>query len=114
MQVVENLSQLSGTILSRQRHPQLDDFDVLTVKVDDVAPVEGVADLLSSTRGTELPVTVRRQLLDHLAAPGAAIHLRAKRTPDGAMAETYPESGNFRVVSDRPELSAGWSEVSED
>ena len=86
-QAVENKSELVGTVLSRAPHPSLTDYDILTVQVDDVRPVEGMADLLSSTVGTELQVTVRRALLEDAAAgPGATIRTLAKRTPDGAMA----------------------------
>ena len=101
MQVVENQTELVGTILSREPHPELSDYDIVAVKVDRATPVEGKADLLSQMLGTELPVTLRRALLDDDARPGAVIRFRAQRTPDGAMADTYPDPGTF-AVGERP------------
>lgn len=104
MQGIENKTELVGTILSRAPHPELPDYDVLAVRVESAKPVEGVADLLSSTVGSELAVTVRRALLDHTAQPGATIRSRAKRTPEGAMAEKFPEPGVFAIGGAGPEL----------
>jgi hypothetical protein len=104
MQGIENRTDLMGTIVSRQPHPELADYDVLGVRVQEARPVDGVADLLSSTVGSELSVTVRRALLDHNAQPGATIRSRAKRTPEGAMADTYPEPGGFAIGGAVPEL----------
>lgn len=102
MQVVENQTELVGTIVSRERHPELSGYDVVAVKVHKATPVEGKADLLSQMVGTELPVTLRRALLDDTARPGAVIRFRAQRTPDGAMADTYPDPGTFAVGEHPP------------
>lgn len=97
MQVVENRTELFGTIESRRPHPQIEGYEILQVRVERTSPVEGMADLLSSTVGQELGVTVRRELLDDAVVPGASLRCRARRTPDGAMADTYPEPGTFEV-----------------
>jgi len=98
MQSVENHTDLVGTVRARRPHPHLPDFDLLHVEVEQTAPVGGMADLLSSTVGQELQVTVRRALLDDKVGPGVSLRCPARRTPDGAMADTYPEPGSFVVT----------------
>lgn len=84
--------------MSRQPHPRLPDYDLVTVDVENAEPVEGKANLLGDTAGTRIDVAFRRALLG-AAAPGARVHFRAKRTMDGAMSEPHPEEGHFRVES---------------
>ena len=95
-QAVENLTQLVGTIVARQPHPRLGDYDVVTLDVERAEPVEGKANLLATAAGTRIDVTMRRALLG-AAGAGAKVHLRAKRTLDGAMSEPHPEAGHFRI-----------------
>ena len=95
-QAVENLTQLVGTIVARQPHPQLRDFDTVTIVTEHAEAVEGKANLLAVSPGARLEVAVRRALLG-TAAAGTRLHFRAKRTLDGAMAEPHPEPGNFRI-----------------
>lgn len=98
MQAIENLTRLRGRILSRAPHPARAGYDLLTVQVNDATPVEGKEDLLGRHAGGPLDIAVRSELLqDAAAAPGALVDLRAKMTPDGALAEPHPESGNFAV-----------------
>jgi predicted RNA-binding protein with EMAP domain len=96
VQGVENLTQLVGTIVGRQPHPELNDYDIVTVDVERAEPVEGKANLLSVHSGSRIEVATRRGLLG-TAAEGARIHFRAKRTRDGVMSEPHPEPGNFRI-----------------
>ena len=96
VQGIENLTQLEGTIVSSKRHLTLPDYDVVTLDVVNAEPVEGKANLLTMSRGSRIDVTVRRALLTS-AQPGSRVHLRAKRTMDGAMAEPHPEPGHFRI-----------------
>ena len=95
-QAIENLTQLVGRIVARQPHPQLGDYDVVTLDVERAEPVEGKANLVGAASGTRIEVTVRRALLG-TTAEGARLHLRAKRTANGVMAEPHPEPGNFRI-----------------
>jgi hypothetical protein len=96
---MENLSQLSGKVLSRKPHPRLPDYDVLTVQLDQIDPVEGKTDLLATRLGSPIELSVRRALLGSTSA-NVRVRCRAKLTPDGAMCEPYPEPGSFEV---RPE-----------
>ena len=90
------MTQLVGTIVARQPHPQLGDYDIVTLDVARAEPVEGKANLLATAAGSRIDVTTRRALLGDAAA-GAIVHLRAKRTLDGAMSEPHPEAGHFRI-----------------
>jgi hypothetical protein len=104
MQAIENLTRLRGRILNRTPHPARTGYDLLTLQVNEAQPVEGKADLLGHHAGGTLDVAVRSELLgDAAAAPGAHVDLRAKMTPDGALAEPHPEAGNF-TVSAGPDL----------
>lgn len=100
MQVIDNLTTVTGRIVSRHRHPSLDAYDLVVVHIDQTTPVEGKADLLSQFTGTELPVAVRRELLGDARA-GWTLRCRAKRIPDGAMAEPHPDEGDFAVTPGR-------------
>jgi hypothetical protein len=96
-QAIDNLTSITGRVLHRTRHPSLADYDLLNIVIEHAEPVPGRADLLSSQLGKEIGVTVRRELLRE-AQPGSNLRCRAKRTPDGAMCEPYPELGNFTVI----------------
>ena len=96
MQIIENLSRITGRIVSRAPHPTLSDFDVVRLFLKKVEPVEGRADLLSAYTNQEIDVAVRRDLLRDVQV-GAHLRCRAKRIPEGAMCESHPESGNFSV-----------------
>jgi hypothetical protein len=98
MQAIDNLTRLRGAVLRRSPHPTRPGYELLTVQVDDAQPVEGRADLLGRHRGSALEVAVRAELLPGTPLPsGARVDLRAKMTPDGALAEPHPEAGHFRV-----------------
>ena len=100
MQVIENLTRLRGRILRRAPHPARAGYDLLTLQVSETEAVEGKADLLGSHAGGTLDVAVRSELLPHAGgAEGAQVDLRAKMTPDGALAEPHPETGNFTIAA---------------
>lgn len=100
MQAIDNLTRLRGQILKRAPHPIRSGYDVLTVQVDDTQAVDGKADLLGQHRGRPLDVAVRSELLHGVPdTPGARVDLRAKMTPDGALAESHPQPGQFDVVA---------------
>jgi hypothetical protein len=96
VQGIDNLTRIDGQILTRAPHPSLSDYDLMDVRIDAAAPVEGRADLLSPYLGQTLGFAARRELLG-AASPGDVLHCRAKRTPDGAMCEPHPDTGDFRV-----------------
>jgi hypothetical protein len=101
MQVIENLTRLKGRIMRRAPHPARAGYELLTLQVNVATPVQGKEDLLGRHVGGQLDVAVRSELLQHAAAvPGALVDLRAKMTPDGALAEPHPEPGNFVVSAD--------------
>jgi hypothetical protein len=96
VQGIDNLTRISGRIVSREPHPTLPDFDLLNIVVESTKPVEGRADLLSEKMGQEIGFAVRRELLAD-ANPGDQLTCRAKRIPEGAMCEPYPDPGDFEV-----------------
>ena len=96
VQGIENLTQLVGTIVSRQPHPQLGEYDIVTLDIERTEPVEGKTNLLGEQSGSRIDVTTRRLLLGE-AATGVRIHFRAKRTLNGVMCEPHPEPDDFRV-----------------
>ena len=75
VQSVENLSNLTGTVIGRLAHPTLDGYDVLDVEVESTAPVDDRPDLLASTIGTRVAVTVDRTVLDRRRATRRHHHL---------------------------------------
>jgi hypothetical protein len=101
VQVIENLTWLSGRLVAREPHPERAGWDVAVVQVEHAAPVAGTADLLSRHEGEELPVLFRRELLAD-AAPGARLTFRARFTLHGAMAESHPDEGDLRVEAPEP------------
>lgn len=103
MQVIENLTRLRGQMLKRVPHPSRDGYDLITVQINDAQAVDGKADLLGHHLGQPLEIAVRSDLLPGAKASGGlVVDLRAKMTPDGALAEPHPEPGNFTIV-DGPE-----------
>jgi hypothetical protein len=100
MQVIENLTRLRGRILRRAPHPARAGYDLLTLQVNETEAVEGKADLLGRHMGGTLDVAVRSELLqDAKSSEGADVDLRARMTPDGALAEPHPEPGNFTIAA---------------
>src|SRR5437867_2867244 len=97
-QVIENRTQIDGTITSRVRHPTLRDYDVLGIDVDAAAPVEGVADLLSSRVGSRIDVAVKRDLLPGGSLVGKRLRSRVYvGGPGSILAEPFPTQGAFTV-----------------
>jgi hypothetical protein len=94
VQVVENLTRLSGRLVAREPHPHRAGWDAVVVHVEDAGPVTGKADLLSRHKGEDLPVAFRRELLAD-ARPGARLTFRARFSPDGVLAEPHPDEGDL-------------------
>jgi hypothetical protein len=100
MQVIENLTRIRGLILRRVPHPSRAGYDLLTLQVNETQVVDGKADLLGRHMGGTLDVAVRSELVqDTLCSIGANVDLRAKMTPDGALAEPHPEPGKFAIAA---------------
>lgn len=97
MQVVENLTELTGRLLDRRPHPSLDGFEVVTLRAEQARAVPGFADLLSARVPGELEVLVRRELLGDAVA-GAVLSCRAALTTRGeVMAQPHPAPGDFSL-----------------
>ncbi len=98
MQAIDNLTRLRGHILKRRPHPTRSGYELVTLQVRDTQAVEGKADLLSCHPGSMVDVAVPSALLQAApGSPGDLVDLRAKMTPDGAMAEPHPEPGQFSI-----------------
>ena len=63
VQGIDNLTRIDGQIMARSQHPALADYDLLEVRIDAAAPVEGRADLLSQFVGQTLGFSARRDRL---------------------------------------------------
>jgi hypothetical protein len=96
VQVVENLTRLSGRLVAREPHPHRAGWDAAVVHVEEAGPVTGKADLLSRHKGEDLLVAFRHELLAD-ARPGARLGFRARFGPDGALAEPHPDEGDLLV-----------------
>lgn len=96
VQVIENLTRLSGRLVTRGPHPRRPGWDLVVVHVEDTEPVAGRADLLSRHRGADLPVAFRGGLLAD-AGPDTRLTFRARFTVDGAMAEPHPDESDLVV-----------------
>jgi hypothetical protein len=96
VQAIENLSTITGKIVSRRPHPRLEGYDLVELELERVEAVAGKANLLESQQGATIQVAVRRELLGN-AAPDARLRCRAKRTPDGAICEARPDPEDFSI-----------------
>jgi hypothetical protein len=97
VQAIENLSAITGRVVSRRQHSQLEGYDVVRLELERAEAVPGKANLLESQQGATIDVAVRRDLLGN-AAPGARLRCRAKRTPDGAICEARPSPTDFAIL----------------
>jgi hypothetical protein len=98
VQAIDNLTRLSGSIVTRSAHPTLADYDLVTLQVSSAEPVPERADLLGRHVGGLLPVAVRRALIGNAAA-GTRLMLRARVGVNGAIAEKDPAAEDFSMAA---------------
>ena len=82
----DNLTRLGGPLVARRPHPDLPDWELVVLDVEQVEPVPGRADLLSRRLGERLELAVPGAVLG-AAAPADHLDVRARLTPRGVMAE---------------------------
>ena len=58
MQVIENWADVTGELVGLRPHPQLKDYASATLKLSDVKPVAGFANLFESAKGQTIEVNV--------------------------------------------------------
>ena len=91
-QIIENWSQLGGTVLAVHPHPTNADFSVVRVAVDSAAPVQGFAHLLDEAKGKEIDVNVKTEKIKaRVLAPGARVEFRARKSKP-TIVFAHPES----------------------
>lgn len=96
--VRENLTELEGEVTGRRPDPRRPDYETVVLKVSGAAPVEGKPDLVRASAGDEVPIAVRRGLLEDVAV-GSRLRLRAARTSSGdIMAEPHPAREQLRIL----------------
>jgi hypothetical protein len=86
VQILENWSEISGTVRSREPSPDMPNFARVTIAVKQVTPVAGVANMLERVDGTDIVVHVPRELVASLSiAPGDVIRCRVRRAAHNRM-----------------------------
>jgi hypothetical protein len=76
----ENWSEITGVVRSISSAPDLKDYMVAQVQVEQVRDVEGFANLLADTVGTELAIYIPADLIStHPLTPGMRITWRVRR-----------------------------------
>ncbi len=89
----DNLTRLAGPLVERRPHPQLPEWELVLLDVEEVEPVPGRADLLSRRLGERLEVAVPGAVL--AAAAPDHLDVRARLTARGVMAEPFqPDTGS--------------------
>ena len=80
MQIIENWSDINGTVRSSLQPPHIDGFIEVEILVEKVDSVEGFANLLEQMEGKSLFVLVPEELVRSLdIAPGDTIECRVRR-----------------------------------
>lgn len=80
VQIIENWSDVTGTVRSCQPSPDVAGFVAVEIAGEQVNPVEGFANLLEYAAGKNLVVLVPEELVKSLAiTPGNVIACRVRR-----------------------------------
>ena len=99
VQVIENGTDIIGTVLERRPAASLPDYDELTLRVDVATPVAGLADLISQRVGDTIDLVVVRGLLPQGGLDGWQLTCRASMAGPGAyMAEKDPPPERFQLT----------------
>ena len=80
VQVIENWSDLRGSVLAVEPHRELQGYAVATIHVIRVSPVPGYADLFSAAAGSDIDINVSAGKWNELGIrTGDAIQLRVRK-----------------------------------
>lgn len=80
VQMIENWSQIEGTVQEIRPETELEGFSAVEIMVQEVRPVEGFAHLLEGVEGSELEVIFPDELISTLGIePDVHIAVRARR-----------------------------------
>ena len=96
VQGIENLAALTGSILARRTHPELNEFDLVSLELSANHAIAGLPHLVQGNVGDVIELAIRRTLLGSSGA-GSKLSCRAKFTPVGIMAESHPADENFVI-----------------
>ena len=96
VQVIENGTDITCTVIQRTASSNLEGWDELTVRIDVATPVEGLADLISPKVGSHLNLLVLRSLLPDGSLEGWYLRCRAALAGPGTyMAERIRRPNDF-------------------
>ncbi|MGN7200327.1 hypothetical protein [Arthrobacter sp. SAFR-044] len=119
VQAIENLANITGTVLAIEEHPRLNGWSVLTLQLESVQPLKGSPELWNGRTGQAQQVAIRNGLLEAPGTQSAAskpdvaalvntrLRCPAQLTVDGIMCKPYPEPGTFALspeAGSMPEL----------
>lgn len=91
VQVIENSTDITGTVVNRTPCANVPDYDELTLRIDEATPVAGLADLMSQRIGDTLNLLVAHHLLPDGGLVGRQLRCRARMAGPGVyMAESDP------------------------
>ena len=80
VQIIENWSEIKGTVLSVEPSTDVHEFVAAAVAVDHVTPLEGFANLLTDVVGKEIVVLIPEELARSLdIKPGSVITCRVRK-----------------------------------
>ena len=93
VQVIENRADISGKVREVKPHETLEHHYTVKMDVETVTPVEGMANLMASSKGMTVDVNVpEEQVESKKIVPGAKITLRVKKSgPTEVIAVPPPE-----------------------
>jgi hypothetical protein len=80
--IIENHAEITGTLVSVAPAPDLPDFVLLTIKVDDAHDVEGSPNMFERDIGCTITVHARKDSAA-ATAEGTALRLRVRKAGPG-------------------------------
>lgn len=119
VQAIENLANITGTVLAVEEHPRLNGWSMLTLQLETVQPLKGSPEIWNGLTGKAQKVAIRNGLLEAagrqsaMAKPHGRVLVNAKLkcpaqlTLDGIMCKPHPEEGTFTLdsqASSKPQL----------